>query len=261
MSFKYRAVRNWQLRSGERGVGLLIAISVLVIVLAFGAMLMFLAGSESTSVGRQRYSTPLTYAAQAGLEEARSRMLRYHPQAFSNLTPPVQLPTAVGQVVYIVNPVAGEAVNPLDLSSTNVYADNEYANEFGTPITAATVAPFVASIQSTLTAAPPIPFKWARITLKTELSAKTDIDGNGNIDNTIPIFFDGKRQNRFTGLRQWRSVRIGEPGFCKLSLPESWVDLTTHLLPVEVARPMQAGPYTASAGIFFVIHRWIWWAP
>src|ERR1700740_509445 len=89
------------LRSSERGVGLLIAMSVMVVVLAIGAMLMFLASSESSSVGHQRVSTSLTYAAQAGLEEARSRLLTYNPQSFTNSG--AVLPALISQVLYIVN--------------------------------------------------------------------------------------------------------------------------------------------------------------
>jgi hypothetical protein len=193
MKSNRQASMNALLRSSERGVGLLIAMSVMVVVLAIGAMLMFLASSESSSVGRQRVSTSLTYAAQAGLEEARSRLLTYNPQSFTNSGAP--LPALLNQVVYIVNPAAGETVNPTDLSSTNAYADNEYQSEFGVPVTAATVAPFVPSIQSNLTAAPPIAFKWVRVTLKTEQSGHVDINRDSGYDSTTPIYYDGKRQN------------------------------------------------------------------
>jgi hypothetical protein len=210
--------------SSERGVGLLIAMSVMVVVLAIGAMLMFLASSESSSVGRQRASTSLTYAAQAGLEEARSRMLTYNPQSFSNSSPAVQLPTLVRQVVYIVNPAPGESVNPTNLSSSNPYADNEYQSEFQVPVTAATVAPLVPSIQSNLGAAPPIAFKWVRITLKTEQSAHVDINRDSVYDSTTPIYYDGKRQNltRTGGpvytLTAFAAVPFGRPRILQLEV-------------------------------------------
>jgi hypothetical protein len=38
-------------------------------------------------------------------------------------------------------------------------------------------------------------YKWARVTAKTERSASIDVDGNGVLDNTIPIFYDGANQN------------------------------------------------------------------
>lgn len=238
MGYRKHAAGKNRSRSAERGVGLLIAMSVMVVLLALSAMLMFLAGSESSSVGRQRYLTPLTYAAQAGLEEARSRMLRYHPQAFSNLTPPVQLPTALGQVVYIVNPAPGEAVNPLDLSPSNLYADNEYQIEFGVPITAATVRPFVASVQSTLASAPPIPFKWVRITLTSERSANADINQDLVFDNTIPIFFGGKQQNL---------NKQGSPVYQLTSLAAA-PSGSTRILQVELAGIMGGFDYALAAG-------------
>ena len=224
---------------GERGMGLLIAMTVLVVALMLGAALMYLAGSESTSVGRQRGTTSFTYAAQAGLEEARSRMIGYNPQAFAKMAPPVQLPSAVGQVVYILNPAPGEVVNPTDLSAGNLYADNEYANEFGTPITAAVVKTTPSILQG-FAGAPPIAYKWVRITIKTEQSAGVSLSGvpGTPLNNTIPIFFDGTHQNL---------TQQGAPVYRLTSLSGTPAG-TTKILQVEMSGVMGGFNYALAAG-------------
>jgi hypothetical protein len=226
-------------RSGERGMGLLIAMSVLVVSLMLGAALMYLAGSESSSVGRQRGTTAFTYAAQAGLEEARSRMIGYNPQAFAKMVPPVQLPSAVGQVVYILNPAPGEVVNPTDLSAGNIYADNEYANEFLTPITAAVVKTTPSVLQG-FAGAPPIAYKWVRITVKTEQSAGVSLSGvpGTPLNNTIPIFFDGKHQNL---------TQQGAPVY-RLTALSGTLAGTLKILQVEMSGIMGGFNYALAAG-------------
>jgi hypothetical protein len=176
-------------------MGLFLAISALVLMSALAAVLMYFASLESSASGRQRSSISAHYAAQAGLEEGTARMLPYHPQGFAKMTPPVTLPKTLGQVVYITNPAPGEVVNPTNLSSSNPYADNEYQTEFGVPITSASVAPFVSSFQGSLTTAAYMPYKWVRFTLKTEQSANATISGDAVPNNTIPVYYDGKRQN------------------------------------------------------------------
>lgn len=183
-------------KRSERGIALFSALLVLLVIAAICAAMLLLASGESTSVGRQRSSTRVLYAAAAGLEEARARMLTYHPNAYSKLTPPVSLPTAVGQVLYVLNPAAGETVNPTDLSASNPYADTEYQTEFGTPVNSAGVSvTSVNSAQPLATGLTPIPYKWVRITVKTERAANAHINGDTVLNNTTPVYYDGKRQN------------------------------------------------------------------
>jgi hypothetical protein len=187
--------RSPQPNRSERGIGLFFALMVLLLIAAIGAAIMLLASGESFMVGKQRFSMRVFYAAFAGLEEARARMVDYHPNAFSKLSPPVSLPSAVGQVVYITNPAAGEVVNPTDLSPANQYADTEYQQEFGTPVTPAMITATVPSAQPVLAGAPAIPYKWVRITVKTEQAARADINTDGVFDGATPVYYDGKRQN------------------------------------------------------------------
>jgi len=94
-------------------------------------------------------------------------------------------------VRYIVNPAAGEVVNPTDMSSTNRYAGHAVQSEWGSnpPASATTIA----SVSTQAGIAGPL-FKWVRITPRTEQSAGFDVNGNGAIDNANPLFYDGAQQ-------------------------------------------------------------------
>ena len=93
---------------------------------------------------------------------------------------------APGQACYIINPAAGENVDPLN--SANPYADLEYQQEWGTPPPAgATLIP--SKSPSGAIAGPQ--YKWIRITPRTEASAKFDADADGFIDVT-PLFLSGQ---------------------------------------------------------------------
>ena len=184
-------VRSHQPRSmrGQQGTVLLLTLLALLLIGALGAAMLLLASGESGIVGMQRTSTQVFYAAAAGLEEARGRLSPLHPNAIPKL-PGITLPDALLEVLYVTNPAGGEVVAPQ--TPGNPYYDNEYAGEFVVPITVATVQT-VASVQPA--GAPPIPYKWVRITVKTERSAWQDISADGVFNSITPIFYAGDRQN------------------------------------------------------------------
>ncbi|HEY2461880.1 MAG TPA: pilus assembly PilX N-terminal domain-containing protein [Candidatus Acidoferrum sp.] len=161
----------------EAGVALLIAIFVLLLVSVVAISLIVSSGTETALGGNYRSSTNVYYAAMAGLEEARGRMLPKNPAPFA--LPPL------GQVVYIKNPLAGE-----DVLAT--YPDTEYGAEFaGSPF----AAPAITSVNSvsganTQNLAGPS-FKWVRINAITEKSLNIDVDNSGSMDNTTPLCYDG----------------------------------------------------------------------
>ncbi len=172
----------------ERGIALLTVLMALVMMSALTVAILLVASQESFMAGKHRSNASVFYAATAGLAEARGRMLYFHPNALTGGPSPVSLPYSPNEVVYLLNPAPGEIVDPVNLG--NKYADMEYRREFGTTVPTVTKVPPVAgSVSST------IPFKWVRITVKTEQSANTDINGDGVIDATTPVFYDGKRQN------------------------------------------------------------------
>src|SRR5438309_2438300 len=104
-----QTIRN---RAMERGIALLISIFVLLLISVVAISLVVSSGTESALAGNYRSSTSVYYAALAGLEEARGRLLRSSPsyvvKADANfLLSPGNAPGTplnVGDVRYILNP-------------------------------------------------------------------------------------------------------------------------------------------------------------
>src|ERR1700720_4539183 len=132
-------------RTSERGVALLIAIFVLLIIGAVGVALILSSSTETSIAANYRTATQAFYAAKAGLEEGRGRLWAGSPNSIAATvaagfttvgTNPPALP--VGRVFYITNPAAGEVVAPN--VPGNAYFDSQYPKEWNNvPITAATV--------------------------------------------------------------------------------------------------------------------------
>jgi hypothetical protein len=179
-------------RKSERGVALFIAIFALLLISVVALALMVMAGTETSLNSNYKSSVQAFYDARAGVEEARGRLWSANPNYIGALLiSPVLGYMPVGQVAYIRNPAGAEVVDPTDMSTTNPYADRKYASEWGgNPPGTATM---IASV-STQAGVPGPLYKWVRITPRTEASAGIDVDGDGNLDTTNPLFYDGKQQ-------------------------------------------------------------------
>src|SRR5882672_12045746 len=68
----------------ESGIALLISIFVLLLISVVAIALIVSAGTESALAGNYRSSTGVYYAALAGLEEGRGRLLDRDPNSFKN---------------------------------------------------------------------------------------------------------------------------------------------------------------------------------
>ena len=179
----------------EAGIALLIAIFVLLLISVVGIALIVSSGTESALAGNYRSSTGVYYAALAGLEEARGRLLPKNPNYFSktppaNFLPPPGTQWDIGYVRYILNPGPGD---PAD--TRTVYPDTEYNNEFG-PATDLLTIPSVWNV-APLNALPvPGPlYKWVRINSVSEVSQNLGVapfDGHAK-DPAKPIYYDGTR--------------------------------------------------------------------
>jgi hypothetical protein len=133
--------------------------------------------------------TQAYYAAVAGIEEARGRLNPTTPDAISSTL----LPQATNDVLYIINSSAQDPVAPTDPSSR--YYDSQYVSEFPGGFGAATVRGPVASDQPSAGTSFAIPYKWVRITLKTEYSSQQDVDQDGLLNSTITINWTGTNQD------------------------------------------------------------------
>jgi len=184
--------KSRKFRKQEQGVALLISIFVLLLISAIGLSLVFASATESSLAGNYRLSTTAHYAALAGLEEARGRMLPKSPNYFNSTVagfmPNTGIALAVGQVRYILNPVNGETVAPTNLSST--YPDKEYGTEY-TPSTFASATVQTIPSVSQVNGNPGPTYKWVRITPATEQSLGINVDNrSGALDNSVSLFYD-----------------------------------------------------------------------
>ena len=187
-------------KESEKGVALLISLFALMLISAVAISLVLMSGTGSAIDSNYRNSAKAFYSAYAGLEEARGRLapasVRGADSILATLPSPMGVnPVVQVQVQYILNPAAGENVTPTVAGSA--YADNEFGNEWGFPITSPTVQvlPPVYSDYAPGGAANTVAglngpnWKWVRITGLTEASSgNVDVDGNGVIDTVFPIF-------------------------------------------------------------------------
>ena len=182
----------------ESGIALLIAIFILLLISVVGIALIVSSGTESALAGNYRSSTGVYYAALAGLEEARGRLLAKNPSSFLKTAPATFLPPPgtqwdIGYVRYVSNP--GPA-DPAD--TTAAYLDTEYDSEFGPGKLGAANKQ---TTQSVWNVAPlntlPVPgplYKWVRINAISEVSLQRQVApfGDGHTaDPTKPIYYDG----------------------------------------------------------------------
>jgi len=173
----------------EAGIALLIALLVIVLLSAFAFSMVALTTSQLQLGKTIQTQTQVYYAALAGLEEARGRLDPAAPDALSGNS----LPTTVNQVAYLVNGTMQDPVQPTNPGSP--YYDTEYAREFSGGLAGASVLTPVSSDQPGAGTVFAIPYKWVRITLKTEYSSGQDVDQDGVLDNSSPVYWDGTHQN------------------------------------------------------------------
>jgi hypothetical protein len=178
-------------RRSEAGIALLVSIFILLLISVVAIALIVSSGTESSLAGNYRSATGVYYAALAGLEEARARLVPKNPNSFNNtdaaFLPSPGIPLGVGQVRYVTNPVATEdvlAANP----------DSEYFAEFGSNPVPANVKT-TASVSGAGGVQGPL-YKWVRINAVTEFSLQLNVDFDTQPnDNTIPIYYDGAKFN------------------------------------------------------------------
>jgi len=173
--------------SRERGIALLLAMIIIFVLSGLAVSLVLLTDSQVRLGQTAQAQGRVFYAALAGLEEARGRL---NGSAPDTITP--SLPTSVSQVLYIVNGSFSDPVQPTN--PTSPYYDSEYAHEFTGGFASASILPNINSDQPGVGTSTSIPYKWVRITLMTEASAHTDINQDGVLNNTTPIYWDGTQE-------------------------------------------------------------------
>ncbi len=176
-------------RNGERGISLVVALLALVMLSAVAIGMMFMSSTEAAVSANFKAQETAYFAARAGVEEVRDRMLPSPPSpggAFSlNGSLPSVLPGAVNPwALYILNGQNRSGANMsmadvTNLATTNPFADDELCHDFpsyvGMTYAAANVRctgsgglPAVPGWYTSTTSIAPLPvdYKWIRVTLK-----------------------------------------------------------------------------------------------
>jgi len=173
----------------EHGAALLIAIFALLLVSVVAIALIVSSGTDTALARNYRTSTNSYYAALAGMEEARGRLLPTN----SNYIPLPANPMPLTQVVYIINPLPGETVAPDDTANPATYPDLQYKQEFGVDVSTRIVTK-ITSV-SPVAGFPGPAYKWVRINALTEKSlgngtGGVDVNNDGDVDPFTPLFYD-----------------------------------------------------------------------
>ncbi|MBI2957097.1 MAG: hypothetical protein HYY26_07290 [Acidobacteria bacterium] len=222
-------------RRRDAGVVLILALVALLLIAAVAAAILFMTSGESVVVGNQKIATRTFYAATAGSEEVRFRMLPANQ--------PVGLPPLGLNYTELSPQILGLGANPI-IPCTPTEIPNTWV-----PCNTSTVAAYPARPWNTLyvmnspAANPPapannvnqpagptndpllvnevpgpniwtsgsiqlnagnqntsVPYQWVRINLKTERLSGQDIDLDNNVLDDDPIFLYLGRQYRLTDM-------------------------------------------------------------
>lgn len=164
----------------EAGIALLSTLLALMVLSAMGAALVFMTNTETQVNFNYRSEQVSYFAAKAGMEEARGRMMATDPNTINALLP-TTVPADSGGVLYVLN--EGSAPGTVQPWATgNAYMDDELCHdgyaltglETGTTsdVRCTTVPSSTTWYQTTTSQLPwsgtaaALPYKWVRVALK-----------------------------------------------------------------------------------------------
>src|SRR5215468_7385124 len=235
-------------RNDESGIALLLSIFVLLLVCVVGIAMMAASGTETSLSGNYRSSTAVYYAALSGLEDGRGRLLPRNPDYFGTAVLPSPLP--LGHVIYIRNPLPGDAastIDPTNLGNPATFPDTEYQNEFPLQNPPSNVQ-YVASATTITSPAntPNPPYKWVRINALTENALQIDVNytsGGTTFNKTQLVYFDGSNLTRSVTPNQALGVTA------LAALPDGSQKLLQYVVgPVTLQVPIAAALTLAGPG-------------
>ena len=122
-----------QKKTGERGIALFMSLVILLLLSALAVAMVYMANTDSLVNANYRSQQVLYFAAKAGVEEARNRLMAANVDTVASPTcapasaclpaVPAEPTAGNGQILYILGGQNPAAVKPWDL--TTVYADDE----------------------------------------------------------------------------------------------------------------------------------------
>jgi len=176
--------------SSERGVALIMALLVLLLLTAVGMGMILMSNTETNISSNFKDEQTAYFAAKAGIEEVRDRLR-------AGATDSVNLPATLGNnipggptgpgVLYVTNPLGTETVSPWLTTGTN-YPDDQIGKELNCLTSVAPSGTWWTTPQSASTsyaASPILQWKWVRLMAKLNKSDTTcvnvtSVDGNVN---------------------------------------------------------------------------------
>jgi Tfp pilus assembly protein PilX len=180
------AFRSKKSKASERGIALVVALMVLLLLSAALMGMIMMSNTETNVSANFRDEQTAYFASKAGIEEVRDRLRAGAPNSLSASIPTTALPGGTNGVLYAINPASGETVAPWGSN----YPDTEICQEVtctgGVP-TGSWYITTAATASTSYAASPILPWKWVRIMAKANKSVTgttlvTSVDGttNGN---------------------------------------------------------------------------------
>ncbi|MHB8499982.1 MAG: pilus assembly PilX family protein [Candidatus Acidiferrales bacterium] len=193
-------------RRSEDGIALLIAIFVLLLISVVAIALLVSSGTETALGANYRSSSRVYFAALAGLEEARGRLLPLpkNPNSFVPSVISATAPLPLGQTIYMINRLPGESIAPWD--SSNKYYDNEYQSEFGVAASSAAWQSVYSVWDNNVQGIPGPLFKWVRINAVTDTSLHTEINYSTGYHPGTAVYYDPAHVD--SGGNPWPSLIV-----------------------------------------------------
>src|SRR5262245_19442320 len=186
----------------ERGIAMFVVMFALLLLSVIGLGMMYSSNTETAINSNYKDSQIAMYASLAGLHEVRDRI---QPATHHIVAPAAEPSLSAANVIYVINPRAGELIEPWVMPSR--YADTELCQEgvmgltgtFGIPCTTIPSGSGWYSVKdnSQSSSAPwnlPIStdMKWTRITVKG--NTMTPVPANGNSSISTQVCWDGHNQ-------------------------------------------------------------------
>jgi hypothetical protein len=207
-------IMSRMMKRDERGMALMLALFALLLLSGIGLCMVLSSNTETRIDANYGGSLRSYYAAHSGLEEMRDRISYPSTAAaaggLADLLPK-DIAGNAGGVLYVVNPVGGETVDPSD--PTSAYFDVQLCHDYNSGVTIrdsrCTAVPATAKWMLPLQNAAPLTspdavapgYKWVRINMKTNrIAAPYFVDQVGDTATLdTRVCWDGKTEQLSPG--------------------------------------------------------------
>jgi hypothetical protein len=248
----------------QNGVGLLMSIILLLLITAVALGVTCMSNTENSINNNFKAEEMEYFAARAGVEEVRNRLLPNALDQANNAitlsapTLPTAPPDAGGKVLYVLNGVTlAQVTTPPSAGNPNPYFDDELCHDIPGGAGGITQTPYnvpctttlpSTSITTTSSVAPyPLDYKWVRVMIKENHSTPYKVD-NSQADN-YPVCWDKSASppaeivtSLVTNCASGGSWQLARPVYMVTSLAVSPTGKTRRLVQEELSLGVQYNP-------------------